>query len=278
MDPRDFVRGMTLPVRQAMAAVRWLEGRVRNRPKVSEPTPEKAALTDGDCVSQEILLVALRARHPDVGLDVEEDTPTAMAFPRNESRYTVVIDPIDGTLRYLRGDGPYAIIVGLEQEGRVLASLIGIPQADLLIRAVRGEGAEIARGAGPFSPAQCNAAARGTRLLVSYGIPDELAGRLTRDGSDLTTAAGGAIGVAPLLPDAWAGLRIVRNAEGMSRRGWVSALPTVEAGGCVEGLDGPLPDRHEPGVRGLLVAASPDSVGRLRAQVRDATGPPVLAG
>lgn len=264
MDPREFVRGMTLPVRQAMAAVRWLEGRVRNRPKATEHTPEKAALTDGDCVSQEILLVALRACHPDVSLDVEEDTPSAMAFSSNESDYTAVIDPIDGTLRYLRGDGPYAVIVGLEHQGRVVASLIGIPQADILIRAVRGEGTEIARGAGPFSPARCDNGVRGARMLVSYGIPDELAGRLGSDGSELTTAAGGAIGVAPLLPDAWAGLRIVKNAEGMSRRGWVSALPTVEAGGCVEGLDGPLPDRHEPGVRGMLAAASPRGVAALR--------------
>ena len=82
VDPRDFVESMTLPVREAAAAVRWLEGRVRNRPKASEITPEKAALTDGDCVSQEILLVALLARYPEVALNVEEDTPTAARFAK----------------------------------------------------------------------------------------------------------------------------------------------------------------------------------------------------
>ncbi len=32
IEASDFIERMTLPVRQAMAVVRWLEGRVRNRP------------------------------------------------------------------------------------------------------------------------------------------------------------------------------------------------------------------------------------------------------
>jgi len=60
LPPRDFVEALTLPLQQTLAAVRWLDGRVRNRPKLEEQTLEKAALTDADCVAQEILLVALR--------------------------------------------------------------------------------------------------------------------------------------------------------------------------------------------------------------------------
>ncbi len=93
IEASDFIERMTLPVRQAMAAVRWLEGRVRNRPKASEVTPEKAALTDADCVSQEILLVALRDYLPGVSLNVEEDTPSVASFAGNASEETVVIDP-----------------------------------------------------------------------------------------------------------------------------------------------------------------------------------------
>jgi 3'-phosphoadenosine 5'-phosphosulfate (PAPS) 3'-phosphatase len=132
---REFVERMTLPVWQATAAVRWLEGRVRNRPKSAEATPEKAALTDGDCVSQEILLVALRAHFPWVSVFVEEDTPSAEAFAANRSDETVVIDPIDGTARYLRGDGPYAILVGLERDGLVEAMLVAVPQFGVMVRA-----------------------------------------------------------------------------------------------------------------------------------------------
>ncbi len=75
----EFVEAMTLPVRQAAAAVRWLEGRVPNVPKPDEPNRAKAALTDADSVSQEILLTALWHHFPGVVLDAEEDTPAAKA-------------------------------------------------------------------------------------------------------------------------------------------------------------------------------------------------------
>src|SRR5215831_18281915 len=175
MNARDFIERMTLPLWQAAAAVRWLEGRVRNRPKSDEQTPEKAALTDGDCVSQEILLVALRAHFPWVSVFVEEDTPTAEEFAANRSAQTVVIDPIDGTARYLRGDGPYAILLGLEREGRVEAGIVAVPQFGVVVRATRGGGAELARGGGEFAPVR--AQHRGPQLLVSHGLPQEVRAR-----------------------------------------------------------------------------------------------------
>ena len=76
IDPREFTAAMTVPVRQAMAAVRWLEGRVRNRPKEGEASAAKAALTIADCAAQEAILVPLHDRFPEVRLAAEEDTPT----------------------------------------------------------------------------------------------------------------------------------------------------------------------------------------------------------
>ncbi len=262
IEASDFIERMTLPVRQAMAAVRWLEGRVRNRPKASEVTPEKAALTDADCVSQEILLVALRDYLPGVSLNVEEDTPSVASFAGNASEETVVIDPIDGTLRYLLGDGPYAILVGLEREGRVEAALVGLPQTDIVIRAVRGGGSEILRGSGRFSPARL--AEPGSNTFVSYGLPAQVEARLKALGLQWTIAAGGAIGVAPLLDGIAGALRIARTPDGLSRRAWVASLPTLEAGGQVEALHGPFPPQYERGVSGMLVAGSDDAIRRLR--------------
>ena len=104
ISPREFVEALTLPVRQAAAAAHWLEGRVANNPK-AEDSAEKSALTDADCVSQEILVTALAELYPQVVLDAEEDTPAVKAFAANDSPYTVRVDPIDGTLRYLQRDG-----------------------------------------------------------------------------------------------------------------------------------------------------------------------------
>lgn len=263
IDPGEFVRALTVPVRQAMAAVRWLEGRVRNRPKPEEITPEKAALTDADCVSQEVLLVALRERWPDVALDVEEDTPSVALFPARDAGDTVVIDPIDGTLRYLRGDGPYATLVGLERDGQPLAVLVGLPQFDVLIRAVRGGGAEISRAGGAFAPAR--AAARGDQLYVSYGLDPAIARRADEAGWKRVTAAGAAIAISPLLDGSFGGLRMMAGADGMSRRAWLAAIATREAGGRVEALAGELPETYRPGVRGLVAGANAETLGRLRA-------------
>ena len=168
----QFADQMTLPLRQAMAAVVWLEGRVPNVHKPHEASEAKAALTDADCVSQEILLTALREYFPEVALEAEEDTPAVKAFAANDSPHTVHVDPIDGTLRYLRRDGPYAIIVGLEYEGRVEASLVAVPQENVLIRAVLGGGAEISLGGGPFAPALLQGS--GTRVLVSHAVPERI--------------------------------------------------------------------------------------------------------
>ena len=252
-----------------MAAVRWLEGRVRNRPKLDEVRPEKAALTDADCVSQEILLIAVAARFPWVELNVEEDTPQVERFSRNRSASSVVIDPIDGTLRYLLGDGPYAILVGLEHEGRVEAALVGLPQSDTLVRAVRGGVAEISIRDAPFRKA--HAERGGSEVLVSPGLSPDVRERLEGRGHNLVTAAGGAIGVAPLLEGVCGAVRLSAAPEGLSRRAWLSALPTLEAGGTVASSHGEFPERYEPDVPGVIVGANVEEVRQLRASLaRDA--------
>jgi hypothetical protein len=250
--PREFVERMTDSVWGAAAAVRWLAGRVHNAPKLHERTPSKQALTEADCVSQEILLAGLRTHYPRIAIDAEEDTPSTAAFHGNHSEYRVIIDPIDGTLHYLDRDGVYAILVGLERRGRVEAALVALPEADLVIRAVRGGGAEIAWGAGPFRRASCSHG--GPRLLVSKSLSSEAQDDLRKLGYELGAASGGAIGVAPLLPATAGAVRIGDPAEGVSRRTWVSTLATIEAGGVVEALGGPFPTRYEPGIRGVLVA------------------------
>ena len=266
---REFVERMTLPLWQAAAAVRWLEGRVENFPKRDEPTPAKAALTYGDCVSQEILLTALHAHYPWIEIEAEEDTPTAQRFSGNSTPERVLIDPIDGTLRYVQRDGYYAILLGLEREGRVEAALIALPQEDLVIRAVRGAGVEGARAGGRFEPI---AAQEGVsdRLLVSYDLPPGVAPRLQAEGYELVRAAGGAIGIAPLLPDTLAAIRTTNDPKGVSRRTWVSTLATLEAGGAVETTTGPFPERYEPGVAGVLVAPGPAEISALRKLLRSA--------
>src|SRR5262245_61154713 len=270
ISPREFVEHMTLPLWQAAAAVRWLEGRVENFPKADEATPAKAALTYGDCVSQEILLTALHAHYPWVEIEAEEDTPTAKRFSGNRTPDRVLVDPIDGTLRYVQRDGIYAILLGLEREGRVEAALVALPQEDLVVRAVRGEGVEGAGAGGPFEPIAPSQDPGSDRLLVSYDLPPGVAPRLRAEGYELVRAAGGAIGIAPLLPDTLAAIRTTSDPKGVSRRTWVSALATLEAGGAVETMTGPFPERYEPGIQGVIVAPGAGEISTLRKLLRSA--------
>jgi hypothetical protein len=226
---------------------------VPNRPKPDEATDVKAALTVADTASQEALLALLHDVFPAVSLEAEEDTPSVNLFPTGNPSI-VVIDPIDGTLRfYLEARGPYSVILGLATDHVYQAGLVALPREDLFFRGTRGGGAESAVGDGPFEPTR--AIAEGSRVLVSHDLPKPAVSILEEAGLEVAPASGGAISVAPLLPGVRAGLRWVGNGS-VSIRGRVGALISREAGALVRGEGGAdFPnDTHTP-ARALLLAA-----------------------
>jgi len=262
---------MSLPVWQAAAAVHWLEGRVENLPKQGEISAAKAALTYGDCVSQEILLTALRAHFPWVEIEAEEDTPTAVRFAENRSAQRVLIDPIDGTLRYVQRDGLYAILLGLQAEDGMQAALVGLPQLDTVIRSIRGGRVEAAVAGGEFSPLTAGGT-RGGRpgVLVSHELPSGLWQKLEAEGFEVRKACGGAIGVAPLLPGVVGAIRTTSSSAGLSVRTWISTLATRELGGCVLTHQGVLPKLYRGGISAIVVGRSRPDADRLMKLLEEA--------
>jgi fructose-1,6-bisphosphatase/inositol monophosphatase family enzyme len=257
--PSDFVSTLSPALRQAASIARALEGRVANRPKDGELTDVKAALTVADTASQEALLTPLLEHFPDVALEAEEDTPSVTRFAAS-SDAVVVIDPIDGTLRfYLEGAGPYAVMIGLAIHGRYEAGLVSLPRERLCFEAVRGAGASVVRKDGTAEPISATEPT-GKRVFVSHNLPAAAADRLRERGYEVTAASGGAISVAPLIPGVCAGLRLVReNPDGVSIRGRIGALIAAEAGALVMGATGPFPDSiREPAEALLTAAAQPD--------------------
>lgn len=261
-DPADFVEILAPALRDAGSLARSLEGRVANRPKSGEATPVKAALTVADTACQEALLGPLLERFPGVALEAEEDTPTASAFPR-EGDARVVIDPIDGTLRfYLEALGPYAVMVGLAVGDVYQAALVGLPRDEVYLDAVRGQGARVAVGASA-PPAAARAEARGRRVLVSHELPGPAVERLLAGGFEVRPASGGAISVAPLLEGVRAGLRFVPRGS-VSIRGRIGALISSEAGAMVRTAAGaPFPDDIRTPERAMLLASNEDDLGVL---------------
>jgi fructose-1,6-bisphosphatase/inositol monophosphatase family enzyme len=264
-DPEAFVRALAPALRQSASIARALEGRVANRPKRGEATPVKAALTIADTASQEALLVPLFEHFPSVRLAAEEDTPTAACFARSGPEL-VVIDPIDGTLRfYLEGRGPYAVMIGLAQGDVYQGALVALPREELYLDAVRGQGARVALRGAP--PRAARALSSGKRVYVSHDLPEAAQESLLRRGYEVVMACGGAISVAPLVPGGCAGLRIAREpGPGLSIRGRIGALIAAEAGALVRGEDGEsFPQELEAPARALLVAAGPAELSALEA-------------
>ena len=216
----------------------------------------KAALTIADTAAQEALLVPLFERFPDVRVEAEENTPTVARFSQRGDSL-VVIDPIDGTLRfYLEGLGPYGVMVGLAVRGVYEASLVALPRQDIAFSAVRGGGAENALGGKPPRPARIEA--DGDVVYVSPDLPAAAALRLRERGYRVTPACGGAISVAPLVPGVAAGLRVASGSPAnVSIRGRIGALIAEEAGALVYTEGGErFPRDVGTRARALIVAAS----------------------
>lgn len=260
---RRFVELLTPAVIEAAKIARSLEGRVANRPKSGEATAVKAALTIADSAAQEAILAPLLEHFPKVGLRAEEDTPSVAEFS-TEKRNLVVVDPIDGTLRfYLECNGPYSVMVGLCVAGRFEAALVALPREGLLFHAVRGAGAHMTRPLG--EPRSLQAEPIGDRALVSHDTPPAVQDRLRERGFQVMFGSGGAISVAPLIPGVRAGLRLSKAPGGISIRGRIGLLISREAGALVENERGEsFPTRVDDPARALLIAAGEEDVGHLR--------------
>ena len=262
--PSDFVRALAPALRQAASIARSLEGRVSNRPKADEATDVKAALTIADTASQEALLIPLLEHFPQVKLEAEEDTPSVSRFS-DSGDALVVIDPIDGTLRfYLEAAGPYAVMIGLAIDDRYEASLVALPREQLCFDAIRGRGAQMRGKDAPVKAVKVGEPT-GNRILVSHNLPSSAVESLGDLGYEVAAAAGGAISVAPLIPGVCAGLRLAReNAEGVSIRGRIGALISAEAGALVTGATGPFPAEIRAPAPALLIATNENILAHLQ--------------
>ena len=258
--PEAFVRCLRPAMLQAASIASALEGRVPNVPKTEEATPVKAALTIADTASQEALLVPLSEGFRTARLEAEEDTPSVAHFDGSAVDRRIVVDPIDGTLRFfLEGQGPYAIMAGLAVHDRYVAALVALPRERRLFQAVQGGGAE---GGESGHPAEAVGVTRsGRRLLLSDGTPPPVREALEARGYEIGLGCGGAIAVAPLLPGVRGGVRVAKS-DSVSTRGRIGLLISREAGAIVRTGDGEdFPARiDEPAT--ALVVASDEEVAR----------------
>lgn len=95
-------------------------------------------VTEADLAVNETLKQILRVARPDYGWLSEED---ADGPDRLTARRTFVIDPIDGTRSFMKGDAAWAHSIAVVENGRVTSGVIHLPMMDKLYAAARGGGA-----------------------------------------------------------------------------------------------------------------------------------------
>ncbi len=97
-------------------------------------------VTDADRASETLIANAIRERFPDHRLLAEEG---ATAAADDASPYRWVVDPLDGTTNFAHRFPHFAVCIGLERDGELLAGAVYDPMRDEMFEAAKGHGARL---------------------------------------------------------------------------------------------------------------------------------------
>lgn len=100
-----------------------------------EHKADESLVTRADKEAEEKIKQVINHHFPDHGFLGEESGSSAKA-----SKYTWVIDPIDGTKNYVRGLPFFSTLLALVKDGEVVMGISNMPQFNELVYAVKNEG------------------------------------------------------------------------------------------------------------------------------------------
>lgn len=125
---------------------------------VEEKTNAGDLRTKADTESEQAILAVIKSAFPDCNIYAEESGAID-----NESEYTFVIDPLDGTSNFVLGIPDFAISIGLLKGTESVAGVIYNPILDQMFTAEKGKGAFL-----NGQPIHVNNESDITRSVVSY--------------------------------------------------------------------------------------------------------------
>lgn len=100
--------------------------------------PGGSPVTEADLAVDRLLATKLRALAPDFGWLSEETEDNA---DRLSHPLMFIVDPIDGTRAFARGDEDWTIAIGIVENGRAIGGLVHAPVTSLTYEAAMGRGA-----------------------------------------------------------------------------------------------------------------------------------------
>jgi histidinol-phosphatase len=102
----------------------------------AEIKADESPVTAADRACEKLIVDYIAREFPGDGVVGEEG---ANRESRNGRRW--IVDPIDGTRDFVRGIPLWAVLIGLEQDGEIVAGAAHCPRQGLLLWAARGGGA-----------------------------------------------------------------------------------------------------------------------------------------
>jgi myo-inositol-1(or 4)-monophosphatase len=158
---------ITVMIRAAFAAAKSLKrdfGEVEQL-QVSEKGPGDF-VSHADIKAERTVRAELARTRPEYGFLGEEGGET-----KGDGRNRWIVDPLDGTTNFLHGVPHFAISIGLEREGEIIAGIIYQPISDELFWAEKGNGAFIDTPHARSRRLRVSGRKDPTRALVGTGIP-----------------------------------------------------------------------------------------------------------
>ena len=158
---------ITVMIRAAFAAAKNLKrdfGEVEQL-QVSEKGPGDF-VSHADIKAERTLRAELARTRPEYGFLGEEGGET-----KGDGRNRWIVDPLDGTTNFLHGVPHFAISIGLEREGEIIAGVIYQPISDELFWAEKGNGAFVDTPNARSRRLRVSGRKDPARGLVATGIP-----------------------------------------------------------------------------------------------------------
>lgn len=138
-DPRELDRERQL-LSEAVGSASELALELFNRGVKSWNKSDKTPITEADLAVDRELRERLTAARPDYGWLSEETKDDAS---RLERRRVWIVDPIDGTKGFVRGNDQWCISAALVEDGVPVVGVIANPATGELFEAVRNAGARV---------------------------------------------------------------------------------------------------------------------------------------
>ena len=123
-------------------------------------------MSRADIMAERTLRKELERTRPEYGFLGEEGGET-----KGDGRNRWIVDPLDGTTNFLHGVPHFAISIGLEREGEIIAGVIYQPVSDELFWAEKGNGAYVDTPNARSRRLRVSGRKDPARALVATGIP-----------------------------------------------------------------------------------------------------------